>query len=108
MAFLAAGESSEIQTGVSAKFRHLEVLAKLTTHIFSTQSCLANLINFAPVIDATSRPWRVTGDLLGSGDLDIDVGPEILVKGEEPLPDLVGINAIPVQMFLDKDIGDGR
>lgn len=79
----------------------------LTTDIFSVKSTLANLIDLASVINTTSRCGFLAGNPLVLGTLHIDVGTEVLVQVKEPIPDLVRLNAITVQVLLDKDVSDG-
>ena len=79
----------------------------LTTDIFSIKPILADFVNLAIVIDSATRFGPFTGNLLVERSLDIDVGAKVLVQGEEPVPDRVGIDSIFVEMFLHKDVGDG-
>ena len=79
----------------------------LTTDIFSIKPVLADFINLAIVINSTTRIGLFAGNLLVERSLDIDVGAKVLVQGEEPVPDRVGIDSIFVEMFLHKDVGDG-
>ena len=78
-----------------------------TTNILTVEAILADFVDATLVINSTFGWGFLTRNPLILWTLDIDVGAEVLVQGQEPVPDLVGVYAILVQVLLHKYVSYG-
>ena len=89
-----SSETSECQLGVFVE--RITNKGLPTANVLAVEAILADFVDATLVINSTFGWGFLTRNPLVLGTLDIDVGAEVLVQGQKPVPDLVGVYAILV------------